>query len=235
MSVQMEKLKQKYFSVFENSMGIINNVQARIPLRAVAKPVFIKARKMPFALRDAVEKEFYELEKNGIIEKFETSRWATPIVPVRKQGGKVRICGDYKISLNPQIFVQEHPLPTIEELFAAMAGEVYPDDREHLTLSTHRGLYRPTRFMYGVASGPAKWQNIIEEILKDIDCVSVFSDDIKITAPNDVIHLQRLEEVLSRLSKYNMRVNFEKCEFSASEIEYCEYKIDCEGIHKSMQ
>lgn len=68
--------------------------------------------------------------------------------------------------------------------------------------------------------------------MKDIEGVSVFLDDIKITAPNDEIHLKRLEMVLSRLCKYNMRVNFEKCEFMSSEIIYCGYKIDHSGIHK---
>lgn len=178
----------------------------------------------------------------------ESSRWATPIVPIRKAGNKVRLCGDYKITVNPGMVVEEYPLPTIEELFASMAGgdkftkidltkaylqlEVHFDDHNILTLSTHRGLYQPTRLMYGIASGPPKCQREIEQILKDIDGVSVFLDEIKITAANDKVHLQRLEEVLTRLSKYNMRVNFEKCEFMANEIEYCGYKINKSGIHK---
>lgn len=244
----VEQLQHKYATVFEKSMGKIENVQARIRLQPNVQPTFVKARKIPFALRDAVEKELDELERNGIIKKVDSSSWATPIVPVKKQGNKVRLCGDYKITVNPRIVVEEHPLPTIEELFASMAGgkkftkidltkaylqmEVHPDDQEILTLSTHRGLYQPTRLMYGIASGPAKWQREIEQILKDIDGVSVFLDDIKITAPNDDIHLQRLETVLSRLEKYNMRVNFDKCVFMAKEIEYCGYKIDCLGIHK---
>lgn len=96
---------------------------------------------------------------------------------------------------------------------AYLQMEVHPDDQKYLTLSTHKGLYQPTRLMYGIASGPAKWQREIENILKDIEGVSVFLDDIKITAPNDEIHMQRLETVLQRLDKHNMRVNFDKCEF----------------------
>lgn len=67
--------------------------------------------------------------------------------------GAVRLCGDYKVTLNTVLVVDEHPLPTIEELFSKMAGgekfskidlnqaylqlEVHPDDRHLLTLSTH--------------------------------------------------------------------------------------------------
>lgn len=60
----------------------------------------------------------------------------------------------------------------------------------------------------------------------------MFFDDIKITAPSDKLHLQRLEAVSRRLSEYNMRVNFGKCEFLADKIEYCGYVIDRHGIHK---
>ena len=56
---------------------------------------------MPFALRGAVETELDRLEKLGIVEKVSHSDWATPIVPVVKGDGKVRICGDYKVTLNP--------------------------------------------------------------------------------------------------------------------------------------
>lgn len=80
--------------------------------------------------------------------------------------------------------IDEHPLPTINELFASMAGgtkftkidlqqaylqlEVHEEDRKLLTLSTHKGLFRNTRLMYEIASAPAIWQREIENILGDI-------------------------------------------------------------------
>lgn len=244
----VEKLKTKYANVFDASMGKINDIQARIHLKPNTRPVYIKARSVPFAIRTAVEDELAELEANGIITKVHTSAWATPIVPVRKSNNKVRICADYKITVNPNIFIDKHPIPTIEELFASMAGgqkftkidlskaylqiEIHQDDREILTISTHKGLYQPNRLMYGVASAPGIWQRKIEQILQDIEGVSVFFDDIKITAPTDALHLQRLEAVLKRLSDHNTRVNLNKCEFLADNIEYCGYLIDQDGIHK---
>ena len=92
----------------------------------------------------------------------------------------MRLCGDYKITLNPNLLVDEHPLPTVEELFATVSRgetfskldlsqaflqlEVRQQDRDLLTLSTHRDLFRPTRLMYGVASAPAIFQRLMEEI-----------------------------------------------------------------------
>ncbi|KAK9685991.1 RNase H-like domain found in reverse transcriptase [Popillia japonica] len=111
--------------------------------------------------------------------------------------------------------------------------KVRPEDRKYLTLSTPKGLYRSTRLMYGIASAPTIWQREFENILKDIPGVSVFLDDIKITGPDDNTHFERLELVFERLQKYNIRVNYEKCQFFTNQIEYCGYIIDKHGIHKT--
>ena len=50
------------------------------------------------------------------------SDWATPIVLGAKRDGSVRICGDYKITLNRVLKSEVYPLSRIEELFTALAG-----------------------------------------------------------------------------------------------------------------
>lgn len=57
-----------------------------------------------------------------IIYKVDSSPWATPIVAVCKPNGKLRLCGDFKITVNKFLEVDEHPLPTVDELFSSMAG-----------------------------------------------------------------------------------------------------------------
>ena len=61
-----------------------------------------------------------DLAKIGVIYKVKTSKWATPTVPVRKPNGSVYLCGDYKVTINPYLNVNQYPLPRPEELFAAM-------------------------------------------------------------------------------------------------------------------
>ncbi|XP_058816755.1 uncharacterized protein K02A2.6-like [Topomyia yanbarensis] len=244
----LEEVLAKYPRVFDNSIGKISSVQANLPLKSNVRPVFVKARKMPFNMQKIVENELDKLVSEGVLTKVNQSNWATPIVPVKKSQNRVRICGDYKQTVNPNLVVDKHPLPTVDELFASLAGgikftkidlvqaylqmEVAPEDREILTLSTHRGLYRPNRLMYGVASAPAIWQRQMEIILQGIDGVSVFLDDIKISGADDETHLRRLEEVLRRLNLHGIRVNKEKCDFFVDTIEYCGYLIDKDGIHK---
>ncbi|XP_053691590.1 uncharacterized protein K02A2.6-like [Sabethes cyaneus] len=203
-SEAVKRLLARYDNVCDKSMGKINGLAAKLQLKPNVHPVYMKARPVPFFIRNAVESEINNLLENGVLVKVNHSAWATPVVPVMKLNNKVRLCGDYKLTVNPNIAVDDHPLPTVEELFANVAGgekfskidlsqaylqlEVDSEFQEILTLSTHMGLYRPTRLMYGVSSAPAIW------VLNGIPGVTVFLDDIRITGPNDEVHLQRLEE-----------------------------------------
>ncbi|XP_063825507.1 uncharacterized protein K02A2.6-like [Ostrinia nubilalis] len=242
-------LLKKYSILFDDScLGEIKGEPVSIQLKEGAKPTFLRARPVPFALRDKVGRELDRLERQGILLKVDYSEFATPIVAVPKPNGEVRICGDFKVSLNSQIIVDEHPLPTTEELFSGLAGgekfskidlkcaylqwKVREQDQKYLTLNTHKGLYKCTRLMYGLNCAPAKWQRKIENILKGIPGIAVFIDDIQITAENDKVHLERLELVFSRLAEYGLKINLTKSSFLQKEIEYCGYKISKLGIHK---
>lgn len=247
----LKGLIDEFSSVFDDSLGKITGVEASLSLKQGCTPVFLKARSIPFAIRDAVECEINRMVDSGVLVKVNHSNWATPVVPVMKSGNRVRLCGDYKLTVNKSLLVDEHPLPTIDELFSNMAGGekfskldlaqaylqmgVRQEDQEVLTISTHLGLFQPTRLMYGVASGPAVFQREISQILDGIPGISVFLDDVKVTGPDDATHLERLKEVLRRFQEHNMRINVAKCEFFADSIEYCGYVIDREGIHKMEQ
>ncbi|XP_059610782.1 uncharacterized protein K02A2.6-like [Phlebotomus argentipes] len=247
-SKYVDELKKEFQTVFEDSMGRIEGFQGELKLQDDCKPIFLRARNVPFALRESVENEIKSLVKDGVLVKVNQSRWATPVVAIPKSSGRVRLCGDYSCTVNPRLIIDKHPLPTTEELLSDLAGgerfskidlsqaylqlEVREEDREILTLSTHKGLYRPTRLMYGVASAVAIWQRMMESLLLDIPGVKVFLDDIRITGSNDEEHFDRLKEVFRRLKSKNMRVNFGKCEFFADKISYCGYVIDKQGIHK---
>lgn len=93
-------------------MGTITETLSGIRLEINQLPKFFKARLVPFPRMKAVEEEIDKLESEGIFEKVEESEWATPIVPVPKGNGDVRICGDYKITINHALMIDEYPLPT---------------------------------------------------------------------------------------------------------------------------
>ena len=112
------------------------------------------------------------------------SDWAAPIVPVMKGDGRVRICGDYKVTINRAAKLEKYPIPQIEELFASLAGgkafskldlshaylRIPLDEvsRCYVTISTHKGLFEYLRLPFGVASAPLIFQRVMENLLQGI-------------------------------------------------------------------
>ena len=72
-----------------------------------------------------MEAELEKLVKQRILEPVSFSDWAAPIVPVMKADKKsIRICGDFKLTLNCVCKVDHYPIPKIEDLFAKLSGGV---------------------------------------------------------------------------------------------------------------
>ena len=58
------------------------------------------------------------MQAEGILELVEQSEWATPLVIVPKSNGKIRVCGDFKVTINQCVETKSYPLPTTEDIFA---------------------------------------------------------------------------------------------------------------------
>ncbi|XP_061196632.1 uncharacterized protein K02A2.6-like [Saccostrea echinata] len=114
---------EKYKNVFTDDLGRLRDISARIKVEESATPKFCKARVVPYSLRSKVDQELDRLIKTGILSKVEHSEWATPIVSIPKKDGTVRICGDFKVTVNPVLDIDQYPLPKIEDIFASL-GEV---------------------------------------------------------------------------------------------------------------
>ena len=121
-----------------------------------AQPRYFKPRPVPYSLRDKVDRELERLLKAGIISQVQFSDWAAPIVPVVKSDGSIRICGDYKVTVNAVSKLEEYPLPRVKDLFAALSGGkvfskldlshayqqiVLEEDTKNLLSLTHRRVY----------------------------------------------------------------------------------------------
>nr|XP_050035646.1 uncharacterized protein K02A2.6-like [Dermacentor andersoni] len=208
-------LLKKYSSVFEPGLGTSKGPPVRIEVNPAAPPRFLKPWQVPFALRPKVDEALDRLVSQGIFQTVRHSKWATPVVPVVKKDGSIRICGDYKSTVNRVAQWETYPLPTPEQLFARLAGcskfsrldlgqayqqkTVDEETADLLTVTTHRGLFRVTRLQFGVAVAVAIFQRYMEELLHGIDGGLVFLDDILIGGRDEAQHHARLQEVLKRI------------------------------------
>ena len=174
----------KYEALFEKGYGHIKLYKASIQVREGAQPLFLKARPVPYALKEKVERELQRLDDKGIIYKVSGSDWAAPVALVPKKDGSLRVCGDYKTTVNPCAGVDQYPLPIIEDLFATVAGEqvsskidlshayqqvqLNEDSLKYLTVNTHRDLYCYKRLSLGVSSAPAILQRTMDQLLQGV-------------------------------------------------------------------
>ncbi|KAK8771734.1 hypothetical protein V5799_025025 [Amblyomma americanum] len=117
-----EALLDSHSGLFKDELGTITEERAVLVLREGTQPKFANARSVPFTLQGAVEAELPKIEKLGIITPVATSDSGTPLVPEVKRDGGLRLCGDYKTTVNPCLEVGRYPLIRIDDLLAALAG-----------------------------------------------------------------------------------------------------------------
>lgn len=98
-----DQIVTDYSDVFSTELGHCTKFKAKLHLRQDAVPKFHKPRPIPFARMDAVKEEIQRLEANGTLSKTTHSEWAAPIVAVPKPKDRIRICGDFKVTFNPQL------------------------------------------------------------------------------------------------------------------------------------
>ena len=116
------QLLEKHSRVFRQEVGLWKDAKAKINIHEGANPKFFKPRSISYYLKGKVETEITRLMKEGVISLVTYSDWVAPIVPVIKSDGNVRLCGDYKVTVNPVAKQDTYPLPKINDLFTAVSG-----------------------------------------------------------------------------------------------------------------
>ena len=116
-----EVLRQKE-DVFKEELGTWRGPPAKIYVKEGVAPKYYKPHPVPYAMRKKVEVELERLTNQGIIEPVKFSEWAAPIVPVLKPDNSVRICGDYKLTVNQVSKLEQYPIPKLEDLFEKLSG-----------------------------------------------------------------------------------------------------------------
>ena len=119
---ELDKVLNKHTILFHEELGLLEETTASILIEPQSQPRYFKARPVPYALRDKVEAELQRLQALKVITLVTYSAWAAPIVPVVKAGGSIRICGDYKVTINRALILDTYPLPRVEDLFSALSG-----------------------------------------------------------------------------------------------------------------
>ena len=179
--MHLNNILEEYQDLFTDELGTIKPFKANL---AVDPSSILQTQICAICHEGCCGRRVGLIGKN---EGIDHSEWAAPIVADPKKDGCVRLRGDYKVTVNPALDIDQYSLPRPTDLFATLASGKYfttldlshaynqiqldKDSKKYLTINTHCGLYRHTRLSFGVASVPALFQKSMDVVLQGLDGV----------------------------------------------------------------
>jgi transposase InsO family protein len=203
-----------------------------------AGPLYGMSREMLLVLR----KTLTELLDKGFI-RVSSSPAAAPVLFVKKPGGGLRFCVDYR-ALNAITRKDRYPLPLIREtlqqisrarwftkldVIAAFNKIRIAEGDEWMTAFTTRfGLFEWLVTPFGLSNAPATFQRFINSTLREYlgHFVSAYVDDVLIyTDGSKEDHYDQVRKVLTRLQSAGLQLDIDKCEFAVQTTKYLGFMI----------
>ena len=229
---QVRELIHSFPDVFTDAPGCTDLLEHDIRL-STETPIRMKPYPIPYSMIDTVNTEVSKMLDLGVIER-STIPYSSPIVIVKKKDNTNRFCIDFRI-LNSQTVFDAEPMPNAEEMFAKLAGYKYfsrvdlskgywqlplsVSAKPKTAFQTPKGLFQFTRMPFGLVTAPASFSRLMRKLLKDMENIDNFIDDIIIFTVSFNQHLQVLHELLKRLRGANLTARPSKCSIGYGSLE----------------
>ena len=123
-----KQLCSEFKTLFSPGLGLLKDFELDVKFKEDSSPVFCKPRPVPIALQEDLEAAYDAGIAKGVWKPATFSSYGTPVVPIRKKDqkgqatGKLRVCGDYSVTVNPQLAQHRHPIPLPEDLMRKLGG-----------------------------------------------------------------------------------------------------------------
>ena len=113
--------------------------------------------------------------------------------------------------------------------------KIAEEDKIKTAFSTPTGHYHFCRLPYGLSNSPASFQRLMDVVLRNLTGAEcwIFLDDLIIFADTIEEHARRLEHVLQRFEKANLKLQPGKCVFAQPRVQYLGYIVSRDGITAS--
>ena len=251
---EINKLPAKAKAMIDNYKSKLSEIPesqpANVPIEHTVDltdsvPVYEQPRRLAYSQRNEILNVINELQEKEFIEPSH-SQYGSPVVPVVKRNGQIRLCCDYR-KLNAKTIPRQFPLPRADELIDNMKdSSIYSvidlksgyfqiplkdKDREKTAFVLPWGKYQWKRMPQGLLGAPFTFAENIAAVFGDMTAfTSAYFDDIAIFSSSEEEHLLHVQKVLDRLIECNLRINMEKCQWFQEEVEFLGHLISKSGV-----
>ncbi|UYV76033.1 hypothetical protein LAZ67_13002225 [Cordylochernes scorpioides] len=205
------------------------------------KVIALRPYRVPLNDQLEIQTQIEHMLEHGIITT-SVSPYASPIALVTKRDKSKRFCVDYR-RINEIIAPDVHPLPLIENILDKLSRakyfssadissaywqvEIDPSSRHLSAFVTLDGQYEFCRLPFGMRNSPQIFERAINQIFQKykLNFIAHYFDDFIIFSDTLEEHIQHLEKFLEICQQENIKLNYKKCEFLKTSIEFLGYTI----------
>lgn len=83
---------------------------------------------------------------------------------------------------------------------------------------------------FGLRNAAQSFQRLIHEVVRDLNFVFAYMDDLIIASPNEHEHKEHIRKVFTKLQQHNLSINLPKCQFGQDVITFLGHTITATGI-----
>jgi Reverse transcriptase (RNA-dependent DNA polymerase)/Aspartyl protease len=196
-------------------------------------PLYSMSREELLVLR----KTLSSLLDKGFI-RASSSAAAAPVLFVRKPGGGLRFCCDYR-ALNAITQRDRYPLPLISETLRSLGQAKWftkldvvaafhkirmaKGHEAKTAFRTRYGLFEWRVCPFGLSGAPAAFQRFINRVLRPFldDFATAYVDDVMIySSGSRKDHMAKVRRVLRALAAAGLHLDPQKCAFGVHEVKY---------------
>ena len=231
---KLDRVLAEFSEVFSEKPGRTGATMLKI-VTGDSVPIRSPTYRIPPRWKDEVRRQLDQLVELGIIRP-STSPWSSSIVTVKKTGGAVRICVDFR-AVNNVTQPDPYQMPLIEEILDMLAEARFiskidltkgfhqipidPVDCAKTAFCTPWGKFEYCFMPFGLRNGPAVFQRLMDSIMhKDLGHARVYIDDIAVFSATWKEHCDHIAQVLTRLKEAGLTANVKKCQWGQTQCEF---------------
>lgn len=236
---EFKTLLDLYPSICSNRPGVCTLVEHDIVVLPDAQPIKQPSYRVSPNKRQRMKEAVQYLLDHNLAEPSD-SPWSSPCLLVTKPDGTDRLCTDYRL-VNKLTVSDSFPLPRLDDILDTVGNANYVSKvdlmkgyyqirlteraRSISAFVTPDGLYQYRFMPFGLKNAPGTFQRMINQVIRGLDGVQAYLDDLVITSDTWQDHLVKLGSLFQRLSEAGLVINLKKSDFAHATVTYLGHVI----------